>query len=151
MPEYFKSHGYKSPPDPTDGPFQYTFKTKMNFWDYISQRPEDAETFNTFMRASRTGRSSWVNWFPVQERVIDGSKNKEASDVILVDVGGGHGHDLLDFRNKFPNLPGRLILQDLPHTISEVAKIDLENRIETMEHDFFAPQPVKGSPPDPTS
>ena len=147
MPEYFKSHGYKSPADPTDGPFQYAFKTNMNFWDYLSQHPEDAETFNTFMRASRTGKSSWVTWFPIQERVIDGSKKEEEAsshDVLLVDVGGGHGHDLLDFCKKFPDTPGRLILQDLPHTISETKKLDLGNKIEIMEHDFFTPQPVIG-------
>ena len=160
MPEYFKLHGYRSPLSSTPGPFQYTFNTDLNFWDYVSQRPEDSQTFNTFMEVSRTGRSSWVDWFPIEEQIIKGFEerndevaqtNTECDDnVLLVDVGGGHGHDLREFKRKFPNPGGRLILQDRPLVISEARREGLNGGIEMMEHDFFTPQPVKGNTTAPT-
>jgi hypothetical protein len=49
----------------------------------------------------------------VRERLIDGAAIKQ-DDVLLVDVGGSFGHDLLYFRRKCPDVPGRLLLQDRP-------------------------------------
>ena len=149
MPKYFQKYGYKSPVDPAKGPFQFTFDTNLNFWEYIADRPADSDTFNTFMEVSRMGRSSWLEWFDIQEHVIKGFKERSGengdNDVLLVDVGGGHGHDLRDFRAKFPDAGGRLILQDRPAAIAEARKIsDSSLNIEMMEHDFFTPQPVKG-------
>ena len=138
-----------------DGPFQYAFETKLNFWDYIAQRPEDSQTFNTFMEVSRTGRSSWIDWFPIQDRVISGfdrgddevlpSRDHTRKNVLLVDVGGGHGQDLRDFQRKFHKSGGRLILQDKPSAIAGARQKSTSDDIEMMEHDFFTPQPVKGS------
>ena len=161
MPQYFEIHGYRSPLDATSGPFQYAFDTKLKFWDYIAQRPEDSQTFNTFMEVSRTGRSSWVDWFPIEERIITGFKDNDKDvaivseehgcNVLLVDVGGGHGQDLREFKQTFPDSGGRLILQDLPLVIAEADKEGINDGIQMMEHDFFTPQPVKGKPSTPGS
>ena len=68
---------------------------------------------------------------------------REDSDaVLIVDVAGGRGHDLEAFRRKFPDVNGRMILQDLPGVISGIQS--LEDRIERMAHDMFSPQPIKG-------
>jgi hypothetical protein len=63
-------------------------------------------------------------------------------DVLLEDVGGRNGHDIAEFHQKHPNLPGRLILQDLPDAIASVK--DLPTAVEPMAHDFFAEQLIKG-------
>lgn len=66
---------------------------------------------------------------------------------LLVDIGAGRGHDLMGFRKRFPDAPGKLILEDLETVIDEVhGAQDLEAaRIETVSFDFFAQiQPVKG-------
>lgn len=80
-------------------------------------------------------------FFPVQEKLIDGAKIEDDS-VFLVDVGGGWGHDLDEFRRKWPEAPGRIILQDQPHVIKDAAPED--KKIELTVHDFFTEQPVKG-------
>ncbi|KAJ6186900.1 hypothetical protein N7519_001808 [Penicillium mononematosum] len=49
--------------------------------------------------------------------------------VQLVDIGGGLGHDLAGLKRKFPNIPGRLVLEDLPDVI-EHAKESIEDGIE---------------------
>jgi hypothetical protein len=59
----------------------------------------------------------------------------------FVDVGGSIGHQCARLKAKYPNLPGRIILQDLPETIKAARPIE---GVEFMAHDFFKPQPVKG-------
>ena len=50
---------------------------------------------------------------------------REANDVealLLVDVGGGTGTDALEFRRRYPSIPGRVILQELPGVIASAKK-----------------------------
>jgi len=63
--------------------------------------------------------------------------------VLYVNVGGGIGHQCAEFRNKYPasQIPGRVVLQDLPATIERALPTE---GVENMAHDFFQPQPVKG-------
>lgn len=95
------------------------------------------------MSAYHQGRASWMDpgTYPVQEKLIDGASTKE-SDVFIVDVGGNKGHDLEEFRSKWPTAPGRLILQDRPQVLGDIKS--LNSAIEPMEHDFYTEQPVKG-------
>lgn len=80
-------------------------------------------------------------FYPVQEQLIDNAKTGK-DDVLIVDVGGNKGHDLEEFASKWPNAPGRLILQDQPHVLQEIQS--LNPAIEPKIHDFFTEQPVKG-------
>jgi hypothetical protein len=59
----------------------------------------------------------------------------------MVDVGGGDGHDILDFNSKFPN-SGRLVLEDLGVVTEGIGEFD--KSIEKISYDFFTEQPVKG-------
>jgi hypothetical protein len=66
----------------------------------------------------------------------------------LVDIGAGRGYDLIKFRSRFPDVPGRLILQDLPTVIDEIqGAYDLKAAgVETIAFNFFADiQPVQGT------
>ena len=95
------------------------------------------------MAGYRAGKASWTQegFYPVSERLGAGLK-KEADTVLLVDVGGGMGHDLEDLKTRFPDLKGRLLLQERPEVIRQIAS--LSTGIEVIEHDFFTTQPVKG-------
>ena len=95
------------------------------------------------MAGYRAGKASWTqeNFYPVVENL--GAELKDDNDaVLLVDVGGGMGHDLEDFKARFPNLKGRLIVQERPEVISQI--VGLSPGIELTEHDFFKSQPVQG-------
>ena len=93
------------------------------------------------MKAMRSTRRHWTDWYPVQVKLLADALSG-AEDVLFVDVGGGKGHDLEKFSQRFPAARGRLILQDLPQTLDEVA--DLDGKIELLPHDFFRAQPVRG-------
>lgn len=147
MPAYFATRGYKCPTDPDDTPFQYVFETKLGFYEYLEKDTESFRDFDTFMKASKLNSPIFEHWFPVQERLINGfHQEKNSSDVLMIDIGGGLGHDLERFKKVFPQAGGRLILQDLART---VANAEVTEGIEAMPYDFFTPQPVQGDAPLP--
>ncbi|MDI1488689.1 MAG: hypothetical protein OHK93_007965 [Ramalina farinacea] len=81
-------------------------------------------------------------YMEVQEVLLNDFNAKEEA-VLLVDVGGGRGHDLEAFKEAFPHQEGRLIVQDLPDVIDDIRQP--VPGVEAMKHNFFTPQPVKGA------
>ncbi|MCJ1392558.1 hypothetical protein MMC18_005426 [Xylographa bjoerkii] len=142
LPHYFQTHGYACPTDTAHCSFQWGHNTDLTFFEKIHENPEVMKDFNVFMKGVRSTRKFWADWFPVNDALIKGSSGS-ADDVLMVDVGGGNGHDLESFLYMFPQSKGHLILQDLPGTISNLTR--LKEGIRAMSHDFFLPQPVKGA------
>jgi hypothetical protein len=145
-PEYLQVIGYRNPSDPTFGPLQYTHNVKIDSFTWLCQNPESMARFNAFMEGQRADRTFWADWFPVKDRIL-AVADRSPEQPLLVDIGGGRGHDLLGFRARFPDAPGKLILEDLPAVIDEArAASDLETAgIDMISHDFFAEkQPIKG-------
>lgn len=140
MPAYLEQIKYRNPTESDRGPFQYAMKTDLGMFDYLNERPKRLAVFNTFMEGQRKGRADWFEYYPVEDSLCEGS---EEDFVLIVDVGGGRGHDLEALKRAFPDLRGRLVVQDLPKTIDEIDH--LGPGIESMKHDFFTPQPIKGT------
>ena len=94
------------------------------------------------MGGYRAGRPSWLDpgFYSVSERLASGY-DSTASEVLLVDVGGGQGHDMEDLLAKHTNLPGSLILQDQPDVVSKISPSP--RGFEAMAHNFFTVQPVR--------
>jgi hypothetical protein len=140
-PNYFREGGYRCPTDPRDGLMQYAFQTKLTTFELFKSIPRVFRDFNTFMGNTMGAREYWVDWFPVPERLLDGTESQTGS-ALVVDVGGGRGHDMLAFNAKYPGR-GRLVLQDLPSITDGLD--DLDPYVEVMPYDFFTEQPVKGT------
>ncbi|OJD27342.1 hypothetical protein ACJ73_01256 [Blastomyces percursus] len=138
-PVFFLQRGHSCPIDPKDGLMQYAFKTKQTTFERIVSSPSLLRDFNMFMGNTMGARKYWVDWYPVQSQILDGAA---ADRALIVDVGAGKGHDLLAFKNKFPDI-GRLVLQDLPQVIEALG--DLDEAIEKVTYDFFTQQPVTGA------
>lgn len=140
-PKFFKEAGYRCTTDPKDGVMQYAFQTKLPTFQFFSSIPEVLKDFNTFMGNTMGTRSYWLDWFPIQERLLDGMT---PDSVLLVDVGGGRGHDIVAFHEKYPRR-GRLVLEDLS-AVTETTE-ELDPAIERITYNFFTPQPVEGEFP----
>ena len=71
---------------------------------------------------------SWVDVFQ-PEKQLRGAKDPESA--LLVDVGGGIGGKTTIFRRRYPHLPGRVILQELPAVIASAKEknADLGNLV----------------------
>ena len=138
LPDYFEKNGFKNPDDAYNGPLQYAMNTKLHSFELMATRPKLQHAFNTVMTIARTNRGQeWYEFFPVETKL----RVQSDSHPVLIDIGGGLGHDLIAFKQKHPILPGKLIIQDLPIVIDSVK--DLPSGISAMKHDFFAEQPVK--------
>ncbi|TGO50725.1 hypothetical protein BOTNAR_0382g00110 [Botryotinia narcissicola] len=146
-PRYFLETSHTSPTKPHDGLMQYAHGTKLQSFDYFGTMPGNVlGDFNTFMGNKMGARKYWLDWWPVEERVFKGVEG--ADNTLLVDVGGGKGHDVMAFKEKFERREkgvGRLVLQDQSHVLEEIGESELDEGIEKCGYDFFTEQPVKNS------
>jgi hypothetical protein len=138
LPEYLKSHGYKNPTDPCDSPWQAGYKTTEHPFVWLQSHPRHFELFMMWVNLSREGLPLWHDVFPFDQEV---GKDSTEDTVLFVDIGSGLGHISIGLREKYPDLPGRVIIQDTEQVISAVKP---SHNIEPMVYDFFTPQPVKG-------
>ena len=123
-----------------NGPFE--FANGISVWDALKQNAELKKAFDDNLAGrSKLHPVRWHDKYPAASK-LEHISGRGPENVLIVDVGGNQGYDLISFQKQNPNLPGRLILQDLPETL---ARINLPLQcIETMAHDFFTPQPVRG-------
>jgi hypothetical protein len=141
---FLEETGWKNPSEPTDGFLQYANHTKLPLFDYLASQPSLFADFNLFMGATGGSKSYWWDWYDVQGRLLEGY-DKRKGDTLLVDVGGGKGHDLQIFHEQFAtSQSGCLVLQDMPSVIEGIQEDYLDSSIKKMGHNFFEPQPVKG-------
>ena len=140
-PTFLEETQYQNPTDPLNLPFNKYFGAQP-FFEYLPQQRNVLEHFNKYMTAQRDGHAEWLDFFPVQESLLGGFDSSIGEGVMIVDIGGGVGQELRALKAKYPQQPGRMILQELPRTIAQVTGLQ---GVEAMEHDFFTPQPIKSS------
>jgi hypothetical protein len=145
LPEYLEKNGYKNPDNVDDGPAQYGLGITGSVWSYIASKPKLLNAMHSFFEGDRGSRPAWVDWFPVQQKLLsDPSKPVQEGDPLYVDVAGGRGHDLLAFKKKFPEQPGKYYLFDLPHVVNDET-INLGPGVEKKAFNFFEDQPISGN------
>ncbi|PYI32237.1 o-methyltransferase [Aspergillus indologenus CBS 114.80] len=145
LPAHLKATNYMLPNDGNKCAFQRGFDTNLHFFDFLKEHPQHASEFNNHMSVYHQGRPSWMDlgFYPVHTLVQEATVSPD--EVLLVDIAGGIGHDLSEFHRKWPELPGRLIVQELPEVVSQARELNLNPKIELMEHDFFEEQIIKGA------
>lgn len=122
-------------------PWEATYN--MEFFEFFGKNEDQRRYFDDYMAVRRVGLSSWHEVFPMASHLVPDAKRDDPNAVLLVDVGGNWGHELQNFHNAHPDVPGRLILQDLP-VMTDKFQGKPPQGIEVMTYDFFTPQPVKG-------
>ena len=154
MPAYLKSINYDNPTNSLNGPFQYAHKTEAHFFGWLVQNPPYGQLFANYMGGYRAGMPFWADkgFYPFEERLVAGFEDHHGQNsTLLVDVGGGDGHDLLELLERRERgelkLPGKLILQDQESVISKVLESSAAKAkgFEATSYDFFMEQPVKGA------
>ncbi|KNG80844.1 O-methyltransferase [Aspergillus nomiae NRRL 13137] len=138
--DYFEQRDYRNPSDAYDAPFQLAYQTKEHYFDWLSKRPAIQRVFNSVMTESK--RHCGIEWFEIYP-VLD--KLQVTPDrVALVDVGGGVGHDITALKTRFPQLPGKYILEDLPQVIDDIRE-PLPEGISAVKCNMFEGQPIQGA------
>ena len=141
MAEFLAQTGYKNPEGP-NGVFQHSHNTDLPLFPWLIQHPAMLTNFLRMLEGWRVGRLEWFDFCPVDEVILNGAKEQSEDSALLVDIGGGHGYDIQNFRRRFPHAPGHLVLQDLPPVIDDIKELDPE--IFRMKYDFLTPHPFKG-------
>ncbi|KAJ5640818.1 O-methyltransferase [Penicillium herquei] len=140
--EYLRDRNYTNPDDANDTVFQYAHNTKEHFFEWLDHNTEDQLAFNSVMTMNRQfSQGEWYEVFPVEEKL---NISESPDRTLLVDIGGGIGHDVLLFKKQFPQLPGKLVVQDLPSVINDI-KDPLPEGVSAMTYNMFETQPVKGA------
>jgi hypothetical protein len=135
FPTYFASTNYAEPTSQSTGPYAQVFN--QTYWARLTSTPKLKMDLDNYMAAHKKGGSSLVDLLP-HSRLVEGY-NPAFSPTLLVDIGGGVGHQCKDLKARYPSLPGEVVVQDL-----QCAK-DLELAgIRGMAYDFFEAQPVRG-------
>lgn len=120
-------------------------RTDKSPWDWARGRRDLAGVFALHMSGYHAKQGSWMDagFYPVAERLVAGCREGDG-EVLLVDVGGGLGHDLEEFREKHGELVRgrRMVLQDLGVMVKGAR--ELRPWVEAQAHDFFGEQGVKG-------
>ncbi|KAL9084756.1 MAG: hypothetical protein Q9165_007931 [Trypethelium subeluteriae] len=148
--EYMRSgagiHQFPDAPEMTP-PYPYTHNGKT-LWQIHAEDSEQKEDFDLYMSSRRQGALApeWWETYPAATELLKSTVGlkRDTDAVLLVDVAGGRGHDLEKFRQHYPDLPGRCILQDLPETIEDL-KGNPPRGCEMQGYDFFTAQPIKGA------
>ena len=93
LPSFLAKTRYQNPMDPKDCAFQQGFRTTDNLFEWFPKHPECLNNFNLWMTGQRDGRAYWLDFFPLEEKLVNGFKGDEGA-VMLVDVGGARGHEV---------------------------------------------------------
>ncbi|TVY47936.1 Demethylsterigmatocystin 6-O-methyltransferase [Lachnellula occidentalis] len=144
MPQFLAMTSFANPAGPLTA-FQSAFNTDLQLFPWLMQHPSPMSNFNDLMTGQRMNRIEWFDFADVHS-IIFNHYTPADNSALLVDIGGGRGHDLEAFRNRFPDDArgqGKLVVQDLPPVIADIA--DLHADIVRQEYDFFTPQPVVGA------
>ena len=140
---YLQKHGtiHQFPEKPgEENLFQYAFGDSI--WSYLKSHQDWKRNFDAFM-SYRHIPNPWYETYPVDKELSKSSLKDSPDSVLIVDVAGGVGHDIRAFREQYPMIPGRRILEDLPETLQKVSPDALPG-IEIVPYDFYTAQPIKG-------
>jgi demethylsterigmatocystin 6-O-methyltransferase len=125
------------------------FSTDLDFFPWAKSNPDILGYFQQLMSVPREG--NWLDVMGESFEVAASSISKGQSEetvqngaderALFVDIGGNIGHQCARLKARYPELKGKVVLQDREETIARAPKIE---GVEFMVHDFFTEQPVKG-------
>ena len=107
-----------------------------DFYTWMETHPIQQGAFHRFMEAQFASLPTWLDAISFNSEI---AKGVSAEDVVFVDVGGGNGSQCAALKKAFPELKGRIILQDRPAVLETALDV---NGVELMAHDFLTEQPV---------
>ncbi|KAI0538042.1 putative O-methyltransferase [Xylaria digitata] len=141
LPRFLARTAYAEPLDPRNSSYMDLTSERLGMFERCRANPDYQASFIGFMRGLAAYKLDWTEIYDT-DILMSGFDNNRAVP-LLVDIGGAHGVDIERLLSRYPDLPsGKLILQDTPDVIA-LAKVN--EKIATMHHDFFTPQPIEGA------
>ena len=85
----------------------------------------------------RATAPSWLSKYPLEADIQEWDPEKP----LFVDIGAGIGRQCVELIDRYPKLPGRIILQDLADCIDEALQ---SPRLDVKVHNMYDRQPIEG-------
>ncbi|KAF4156804.1 hypothetical protein CNMCM6936_008158 [Aspergillus lentulus] len=135
--EYFQKFGFQSPTDPRNSPITFALGGQdKSLFDILEEDPRRLEIFNNAMKSLALSVTAYR--FDKLQPGHDG--------ILLVDVGGGSGYNIQEICSDYPNLKGRLVLQDIKGTVTHIKADGFQGRVDFQAYNFLEEiQPIKGA------
>lgn len=141
FPSFLAETKYQDVTDAAHTAFQKAFPTDLPAFMWLPTQPERFGPLQQAMTVQGASEVPWFTVFPFEREVGDFEGGH-----VLVDVGGGFGHQSAALLGAFPHLSGKIVLQDLPQTLDHLPPgVVVPEGIEKLPHDFFTEQPIKGA------
>ncbi|KAL8996039.1 MAG: hypothetical protein Q9169_004351 [Polycauliona sp. 2 TL-2023] len=144
LPEYLRENGYVNPTDPKHTAFNIGMRTEQDFFSWLQHHPQELGIFGSWMSAQR---ETHPNFLDVMDFEQDVGLGADDSTILFVDIGGSRGQQSIALKERYPSLPGRIVVQDLAEVVAEAAERPLPGLegIEAEAYDMFTPQPIQGA------
>ncbi|KAI0479727.1 S-adenosyl-L-methionine-dependent methyltransferase [Xylaria cf. heliscus] len=143
LPDLLQSTGYKDPTGDMPTALSKAHNTEKHAYSWLGENPWALKLTLAYMKVQFEGRPLFFDVLDFQARF---GTDSTSSTILFVDIGGSTGSQSLNFRQRYPSLPGRVIIQDRPEVVQK-AKSALANAvdIELEVYDMFTPEPIKGA------
>jgi demethylsterigmatocystin 6-O-methyltransferase len=136
LPSFLSETKYQDVTDASNTAFQKAFPTDLPAFMWLPSQPERFRPLQQVMTVQGAAGVPWFSVFPFEKEL-----GAFTGPHVLVDVGGGFGHQSAALLSTFQQLHGKMYYKIYrkhspnfpPHGIEAVA------------HDFFQRQPVKGA------
>ncbi|MCJ1240011.1 hypothetical protein MMC14_008011 [Varicellaria rhodocarpa] len=136
LPKWLAQTKYRTPVDSAHTAFHHVYKTSEDSQTFISKHPE----YNNHSASNLGGtRTSWIDIYPIQDKLKDEERKNETSST-FVEIGGGLQREVSTLISRFPHLS----LFVLQHSPAAVSNLELDG-IEVIAHDILEPQPIRGA------
>lgn len=136
LPAFLRKTNYQNVTDGTATVFQPAYHTDHDTYTWFSQNPIHRASLIRYMGLEEKNRGRWLELYPFERE----TQGWDAGEPVFVDMGGNVGYYCAKFKERFPMVPGRVILQDLPSTLAHALPTP---GVEALGHDFFTPQDIK--------
>ncbi|KAI0193081.1 O-methyltransferase [Xylaria flabelliformis] len=124
--------------DETHTAFHEAWNTSTDPFSWFENEPKPPHHFNQYMATRTRPDQTWLQVYPILEEAGDCLPERP----VYVNIGGGVGHQCAQFKETYANLPGRIVLQDLSHSMARALPTP---GVENMARNFFESQPIKGA------
>ncbi|KAK5989787.1 Flavin-dependent halogenase aclH [Cladobotryum mycophilum] len=133
LPDFLKETGYKNLTETSA--LQKGLDTELGLFPWLEQHPDVLRDFQSLMGVPKEGNC--LDVIPLDYSVSSGHEGP-----VFVDIGGNTGQQAARLLSKYPELAGRVVVQDREENVKSAPGV---KGVQLMAHDFFTPQPVKGA------
>jgi demethylsterigmatocystin 6-O-methyltransferase len=127
--------------NPVDGQTAFSIANGgQSFYENLNQTADSEGSigFHKFMELKFASQRNSLEVAPFKEYISSGLEKRQGA--AFVDVGGGRGQQCAALLELYPELSGKVLLQDSQEVLDGV---EIEG-VKNMPHDFFKEQPIEG-------